>query len=106
MNPELKYVLNLLEDRHVKDIELFELDHQHPMFDFIVVGTVEVQRNMSTIIQEFKKAEKAGHIRIKAIDDRNNGWLLIDCYDLVVHIFIKEAREFYNIEEVLNNYVS
>lgn len=106
MNPELKYVLNLLDDRHVKDVELFELDQSHPMFDFIIVGSVEVQRNMSTIIQEFKKAEKAGQLRIKAIDDRNSDWLLIDCYDLVIHIFVKEAREFYNIEEVLNNYVS
>lgn len=106
MNPELRYILTLLENRHVKDIELFELDHSHPMLDFIIVGNVEVKRNMNTIIQEFKKAEKAGELCIKAIDDRNSDWLLIDCYDLIIHIFIKDVREFYNIEEVLNNYVS
>ncbi len=31
---------------------------------------------------------------------QNLEWILIDYFDIVVHIFYKEKREFYNIEEL------
>lgn len=30
----------------------------------------------------------------------NNPWILIDASDIIVHIFEKEAREFYNLEKL------
>ena len=29
-----------------------------------------------------------------------SGWIVIDCGDIIVHIFKKEIREFYNLEKM------
>lgn len=39
---------------------------------------------------------KAGHVE----GTKNAVWILIDYYDIVVHIFLKEYRAYYNIEEL------
>jgi ribosome-associated protein len=37
---------------------------------------------------------KAGHIE----GSKNAYWIIIDYYDIVIHIFLKEYRDYYNIE--------
>ena len=31
---------------------------------------------------------------------RNSGWILMDYGDIVVHVFMREDREFYNLERI------
>lgn len=105
MKDKVKLVANLLEDKHAKDILVYELDATHPLFDDVIVASVDVKRNLDTIINEFKKAEKEGKIEVKAYDTASNEWVIIDLYDLLVHIFVKESREFYDVESILERYV-
>jgi ribosome-associated protein len=32
--------------------------------------------------------------------NNSTGWIVIDCGDIIVHIFKKEIREFYNLEKM------
>ena len=33
----------------------------------------------------------------------NGGWILLDYYDIIIHIFSEESRRFYNIEKIWND---
>jgi ribosome-associated protein len=95
---------NLLDDKLAEDIEVFELDGKHPEFDEVIVASVQVSRNLEGIINEIKKYEKEGKIEVKSYDIKNKEWILIDCYDLLIHVFVKEARAFYDLDSLLRNY--
>jgi ribosome-associated protein len=43
-----------------------------------------------------KAGERPGHVEGYALGD----WILIDCGDLVVHVFTRETREFYSLERL------
>jgi ribosome-associated protein len=38
---------------------------------------------------------------VKQVEGKNgNLWILVDCIDVIVHVFLKEEREKYNIEKL------
>ncbi|MDR3215783.1 MAG: ribosome silencing factor [Bacilli bacterium] len=104
MNDKVRLIGNLLEDKLAEDVEVFELGNKHPLFDNVIVASVQVSRNLEGIINEIKKYEKEGKIEVKQYDINNPEWILIDCYDLLVHVFVKEMRTFYDIDSILRNY--
>lgn len=105
MDQLVRQIGNLLEDKHAKDIEVFELGAKHPMFDNVIIASVDVDRNLYTVVQAFKEADKKGELSVKHIDDSSNEWVLIDCNDVLVHVMLKEARAYYNLEQILQSYV-
>jgi len=106
MNDKVKVIANLLEDKHAQDIEIYEVGALHPMFDTVIVASVDVKRNLDTIVNEFKKQEKEGLIEVRNFDTASPEWVLIDLNDVLVHIFIKDARVFYDVEGILQGYVN
>lgn len=105
MNNKVRLLANLLDDKNAHDIEIFEVGEAHPMFDNIIVASVEVERNLEAIINEIKKQEKEGNLEVKQYDINNKEWILLDLYDVLVHVFIKESREYYDIDAILDEYV-
>ncbi len=59
-------------------------------------------RQVRTIADEvelqLKKAEGRAPIRIEGLDDAR--WVLMDYGDFLVHVFVNEAREFYDLEHL------
>ena len=35
-------------------------------------------------------------------DDESSRWILVDLFDVILHIFLEEAREFYDLEHLWN----
>ena len=104
MDDKVKKVANLLDDKMAKNIEIYELGSKHPLFDNVIIASVDVKRNLDAIISEIKKGEKDNEFEVKNYDTNNNEWVIIDFYDLIVHVFINDAREYYNLDEILENY--
>lgn len=105
MDEKVKKIANLLDDKHAKDIEIFEVGQAHPMFDDVIVASVDVDRNLDAIISGFKELEKKKEIEVKSYDLNSREWVLIDLNDILVHVFIKDARAFYDVESILEEYV-
>lgn len=79
-------------------LDLRELD-EAPADIFIIChgeSTTQVKAISDHILTEVKKktGEKPKHIE----GQQNATWILIDYFDVVVHIFNTEAREFYQLE--------
>ncbi|HEX3564723.1 MAG TPA: ribosome silencing factor [Acidimicrobiales bacterium] len=59
-------------------------------------------RQVRTIADEvelqLKKAEGRAPIRIEGLDDAR--WVLMDYGDFLVHVFVDEAREYYDLEHL------
>ena len=69
------------------------------LYDYFVICSAETSRQVKAIAEEIaKKCRESGvdiHHREK---DESFQWMLIDLFDVVVHVFLEEARDFYNLE--------
>jgi len=107
---ETKLLKNLVIEalKDIKAEEIIELDLRkidEAVTDYFIVchGTSNTQ--VSALSDSvFKKVKDELSIFPKAQEGKVSGnWIILDYFDIVVHIFHKEAREYYQLEELWND---
>jgi|UniRef100_A0A7C6AEI2 ribosome-associated protein len=91
-----KELARIISDKKGEDIIIFDLRDISPITDFFVIATGLSDIHNKTIAEYLSEFEKPEHI--EGIE--GGGWILIDYIDVIVHIFSKEAREFYGLERL------
>ena len=61
-------------------------------------NTRQVARSPRTSRSASRLAGGGGPLRVEGLDD--NRWVLLDYGDVVVHVFLQEVREYYELERL------
>ena len=71
------------------------------IWDYSVLVTFTSLPQAKAIIDELIKTSKEEDIYIHHVEkDEEAGWVLIDYFDVVLHLFSEEKRTFYNLERL------
>ncbi|WP_154854189.1 ribosome silencing factor [Cyclobacterium xiamenense] len=98
-----KVIVTGMEDKKASDIVVMDLrDITSTMTDFFVIcsGSSDTQvEGISNAVEEtvFKRSNERPW---RSEGKTNRQWVLMDYVNVVVHIFLKEKREFYQLEEL------
>ena len=90
-----------LEDKKGEDIKIIDISEISPISDYFVLASgsnrSQIQAMSDAVLE---KMHKAGFTlkQIEGYDSAN--WILMDFVDIVVHIFDKESRYFYDLERI------
>jgi ribosome-associated protein len=96
-----KRIIKLAQDKKGQQIVLMDLSELSDFTDYFVLisgdSSIQIKAIADHIDEGMRKAgvryyQKEGYQTLK--------WVLMDYVDVVVHIFSKEAREFYSIERL------
>jgi ribosome-associated protein len=91
-------------DKKASDIVVLDLREVAGYTDFFVIvsGTSDRQAKAihDGIHEELKKAGDERLLPRRTEGDREARWILLDYWDVVVHIFTPEAREYYRLENL------
>jgi len=69
--------------------------------DYFVICTAGSTTQLKTLADEVEKVLKdQGEIIRRREGHRAGGWILLDFACVIVHLFIKEARDFYTLERL------
>lgn len=97
----MQTILKAIEAKKGHEPVALDLQGLSTIADYFVIchGNSDIQ--VQSITNEVKEqAVKAGG-RIRGIEGFDTGrWVLIDFGDVIVHIFHREERQFYNIERL------
>lgn len=97
----LRLVLNSLESNKAEDVIPIALKGKSEMADYMVIATGRSTRQVVAIAEKLADQVKADLGRPCRMEGKQNGdWVLIDCGDVVVHVFRPEVREFYQLEKM------
>lgn len=96
-----RYAVDFASDKLASDILMLDIGKVSDFADYFVIMSVESARQMRALAEDLEHAlEEIGCYRRHREGSPESGWMLIDCGDLVIHIFGVEEREFYNLEAV------
>jgi ribosome-associated protein len=83
------------------DIRVLDITALSTLSDYFIIATANNPNQMRAICGEVDEALRKHGIRLLHSEGMNaGGWVLLDFGSVVVHLFGKEEREFYNLERV------
>ena len=88
-------------DKKATDVEIIDVTGKVDYADFVVVMSATSDRQANAIAKNIDSTlSLAGH-RANSIEGLPQGaWVLMDYGDFLVHVFLDEARSFYDLEHL------
>ena len=103
LNYLIEKIVMGISDVKGQDIEMIDLRKiENRICDFYIICSGSSNTHVSAILDSVKKKvsktlkEKPSHTE----GEENAEWILLDYINVVVHIFQKQVRDFYRIEEL------
>jgi ribosome-associated protein len=89
----------MLSDDKCEQIVVLDVRNKSSEFDYIVIASGTSDRQMRGAADDVKKmGATTGHDVIRSNLDEQTSWIVLDCGDVVVHVFEPNARAYYDLE--------
>lgn len=97
-----KRIAKILDDKKAQDIVILKVADMTIISDYFVVASAPNVSHVQTLAEEvqFKIREEEGVNPVRTEGEREGRWIVIDYGDVLVHLFHKEEREFYQLERL------
>ena len=101
MNPEklVNTIVDALEDIKAYDIDVIDVSKITALFGNIIIASADSTRQTKSLANNVQEKVKAAGGRVYSVEGEQTGeWLLVDLGDVIVHIMLPVAREYYNLK--------
>ncbi|HDK4325279.1 TPA: ribosome silencing factor [Staphylococcus aureus] len=97
----LAIAVDAIDNKKGEDTISLEMKGISDMSDYFVVTHGNNERQVQAIARAVKEVANEQNIEVKRMEGYNEArWILIDLADVVVHVFHKDERNYYNIEKL------
>ncbi|MFN7209056.1 MAG: ribosome silencing factor [Aggregatilineales bacterium] len=95
-----RLIVDLIADRKGDDIVLLDLRKVSIIADFFVIASASSDRQLNAIAEHVRDElkHKQQIIPVGVEGRGENGWILMDYGDVIVHLFSPSARAYYDLE--------
>ena len=96
-----KMIAKLIDNKKGEDVKILQIGTLTTIGDYFVVATGNSTTQVKALADEVDEKMSAAGEEPKRVEGyQSAAWILIDYYDVIVHVFQKEAREFYALERL------
>ncbi len=96
----LSIILGSLDQDKGEDIVSIDLGGKSSIADYLVIATGRSTRHVSSMAEKLRDRLAKEGIKAKLEGQRTGDWVIVDAFDVIVHIFRPEVRSFYNLEKL------
>ena len=97
----LERLSKVLEDQKALDPLIFRTKETNDIADAIIIATATSRRHAQGLAKALADASRSSgqkYARMEGFDAAQ--WILIDCNDIIIHIFQEDTRALYRLEEL------
>lgn len=95
-----KKIIKIAWNKKAEDIVLLDLKKLSSMTDYFLIcsagSNVQARVIAEAILEGLDESGAVSHV--EGLEAAR--WILIDCYGVIIHIFLPEVREFYGLERL------
>ena len=96
-----KTAYQALSDKKAEDIQVIDISGISVLADYFVIANGSNQNQIEAMRDAVDEALYKAGVKVKQIEgNRSSSWLLMDYGEIIVHVFSKEDRLFYDLERI------
>jgi len=93
-----------LDEKKGEDIRIIEISGISVLADYFIITNGTSDSQVKALVDHVEeKMHKAGYAQKQREGVTAGNWVLLDYGDVIVHVFDKDNREFYNLERIWND---
>lgn len=97
----LQMAYNAAEDKKAEDIVVLNMEGISLLADYFIICTGNSDRQVQAIAREVIEQSNEADNEVKSVEGFDAArWILVDLGDVVVHVFHKDERSYYNLERL------
>ena len=96
--PLLSQILDLAIDKKAGRIVIFDVRGLSSLTDFFMVCHGNSEAQVKAIVDNIRKGTENKPLHLEGYENQN--WILLDYFDLVVHVFKEDERDYYELERL------
>ena len=90
-----------LDDKKAEDISVIDVRGKSPITNYFIIATATSEPHLRALANELEKTLKELNIKSVGRDyNTSSGWVVVDAFDFMAHIFLPEQRGLYGIESL------
>ena len=94
-----RYAAQTLWDKQARDIQILDVEELVGYTDFLIVASARNERHVQALSNHLERAMRDLTLHSLSRDPvRNQRWVVADYGDIVVHVFVVDERELYDLE--------
>ena len=96
-----KAAAEALDNKKGKDVKIVPVQDKTDIAEFFVLATANSTTHVKSLRGEVEFRLEERGVKTLHVEGRDsNSWLILDYAGVVVHIFSREAREYYNLDKL------
>ncbi|TCK98150.1 ribosome-associated protein [Natranaerovirga hydrolytica] len=100
-NAMVKNIYRTLDDKKAEDITVIDIRDISIIADFFVIAHGNSESHIKSLVEYIEENMEKEDYYLKQKEGNSSGkWMLLDYNNVIVHIFGKEERLFYDLERV------
>ena len=93
--------VELMQDKKVQDIVILDVKELTSLTDYFILCTSESTPQTKAVMDHIYKNMRANGLRPNNLEDTKTlEWVAMDYFNIVIHIFNKETRDYYQFERL------
>jgi ribosome-associated protein len=97
----LALICKALDEKKAADLRVLDVSEQSSITDFLILATGTSEPHLRALRVELEKVIDATGTKILGMDKGlESGWLVVDAFDIMIHVFTPENRKKYALENL------
>ena len=101
INNTVDKIIDLMQEKKVKDITVLDVKKLTSLTDYFILCTSESTPQTKAVMDHIYKSMREEGYRPNNLEDTKSlEWVAMDYFNIVIHIFNEETRNYYQFERL------
>lgn len=96
----LKIAANALNEKKARELNAVKVSELTVLTEYFLMATATSSTHVHALADEVEEKLKELGVTPHHIEGRTSGWLVLDYGSVIVNIFSRDQREFYNLDKM------
>ncbi len=100
LNKIIEVAVNALNDKKATNISAIKVGTLTVIADYFIIATASSSTHVRALADAVEEKLSAAGFEPDHVEGKATGWILLDYLGVVIHIFTRDTRDYYNLDRM------